>query len=94
MALVNIHSIVFHIEGDIGHVQKVIREIFFYDVSFVAAADHKIMNTVRGIHFHDVPQNGPPAYFYHGLGAYRGFLAQSRTKAARKNDCFQFSPIN
>jgi hypothetical protein len=52
------------------------------------------MNTVRGIHFHDVPQNGPPAYFYHGLGAYRGFLAQSRTKAARKNDCFQFSPIN
>jgi hypothetical protein len=35
--------------------QKIIGEIFLDDVTLVAAANDEIMNTVGGVHLHDVP---------------------------------------
>ena len=50
-ALVNLHLVLLHVEGDIRHVQKVVGEILFYNITFVAATDDEIIDAVRGIYF-------------------------------------------
>ena len=56
-ALVHLHSVLFHIESDVRHVQEIIREIFLDEISLVSAANNEIVDSVLRIHFQDVPQD-------------------------------------
>src|SRR5271154_1196204 len=48
-ALVYLHSIVLHVKSHVGHVEKIICEIFFNDISLVSATDNEIVDSVCGI---------------------------------------------
>ena len=69
-------------------VKKVVRKIFFDDIGLVATADNKVINAVRGVHFHDVPQNRHTTNAHHGLWGQISFFAEPSTKAAREDHCF------
>ena len=68
--------------------QKIVGEIFLDDVAAVAAANHKVVHSVRGIHLHDVPQNGASSDFDHGLWFKMGFLGNASSKTTCKYDGF------
>ena len=51
----NNHLVEAEVKGDVGVVEKVVREVFLDDVAFVAAANNEVVNTVRRIHLEDVP---------------------------------------
>ena len=86
LALVHFHAVVGHVEGHVRHVQEVVGEVLIDHVALVAAADHEVVDAVRGIDLHDVPQNGLPADLDHRLGTHRAFFADAGAEAARKND--------
>ena len=87
-ALVHLHPVLAHVEGHVGHVQEVVREILLDDVALVAAADHEIVDAVGGVDLHDVPQDGAAADLDHRLGPDGGFFAEARPKSAGEYDCF------
>ena len=74
LLLVHFHFVVRHVKSHIGHMQEIVGEIFLDDVAAVTAANDKVVHAVRGIHFHDVPQNGAPTNFNHWLWFEMGFL--------------------
>ena len=45
------HIVVAHVEGDVGHVKKVIGEIFLDHVTFVSRADHEIIDPMSTVNF-------------------------------------------
>src|ERR1019366_7793783 len=53
----NVHCVVGDVEGNIRHVQEVVREVLLDDIALVAAADDKLVHAMSGIEFHDVPEN-------------------------------------
>ena len=63
-----------HVEGDIGHVQKVIRKILFDHIAFEPTANHKVIHTIMRIDLHDVPQNRFAADLNHRLRFHVRFL--------------------
>jgi hypothetical protein len=87
IALIHLHFIMFHVESYIGHMQKIVGEIFLNDSTLVSKADDEIIYAMRGIHFHDVPEDRFYAYFDHRLRFEVGFLVNSVPKAACKNNC-------
>lgn len=89
IALMHLHSIMFHVEGYIGHMQKMVGEIFLDDATLLSTADDEIIYTMRGIHFHDVPKDRLSAYLDHQLRFEVGFLGNSAPKAASKNHCLR-----
>ena len=92
LALVHLHRVVGDVEGDIGHVQKVVGEIFLDDVALVAAADHEVVNAVSRVRLHDVPQDRPPADLDHRLGFQVRLFGNPRSEPARENDRLHVSP--
>jgi len=54
--LVDFHVVVAHVEGYIGHVQEVIREILLDNVALVTTTDDEIIDSVGRVDFHDVPK--------------------------------------
>ena len=76
-ALVYFHFVCSHVKGDVGHVQKVVRKILFDDVAFVAAADDKVVDAVRRVGFHDVPQNGLATNLNHRFRTGCGLFADA-----------------
>lgn len=80
-------AVVRHVEGDVGHVQGIVGEILLDHVAPVAAADHEFVYAVRGIDFHDVPENRPAADFNHGLRLKVGFLGNPSSETAGEDDC-------
>jgi hypothetical protein len=79
--LMNLHAVLSHVEGHVGHVQKVVGEVLFDHVALVAAADDEVVDAVGRVHLHDVPQDRLAADFDHRLGAHGGFFAESGAKA-------------
>jgi len=59
------HLILHHIERNIGHVQEVVGEVLFNNISLITAADDKVVNTVGRVELHDVPKNGFATNFNH-----------------------------
>jgi hypothetical protein len=47
--------------------QEIIREIFLDHVALVTTTNNEFVETMCGVHFHDVPQNGLSADLYHGF---------------------------
>ena len=56
-------------------------EIFLDYLTFVAGGDDKILETVRTIITHDMPEDRFVADLHHWFWDQRGFLAQSRSQA-------------
>lgn len=67
-AVVNLHLVGGHVEGDIASMEEIIRKIFLDQVAFVAKADNEVVDAVRGIDLEDVPENRQAPNFHHGLG--------------------------
>jgi hypothetical protein len=68
--------------------QKIVGEIFFYYITFVPTAHDKIIDSMRGVHLHDVPQDWHAANFNHGLGLYYSFFGNSSTKTSSQKNSF------
>jgi hypothetical protein len=62
--------------------QKVVGKILFDYVSLVAAANDELVDSMRGVRLHDVPQNGFAADLDHRLGSQVRFLGNTRTEAS------------
>ena len=46
LVLVNFHFIRGHVEGDIGHVQKIIGKVFLDQIALIAATDHEVIDSL------------------------------------------------
>jgi hypothetical protein len=80
---VDLHRAGCHVEGHIGHVQKIIREKFLNEIALVTQTQHELVEAVSGVHLHYVPQNRPSADFDHWLGPHRGLFGEARSQAPR-----------
>ena len=85
--LVHVHGVLAHVESDIRHIEKVVGEVLLDLVALVAAADHKIIDSVGGINLHDVPKDRLATDFHHGFRLGVGLLGYPGAKAAGQNDC-------
>ncbi len=92
-ALVDLHSVFLHVEGHIGHMEEVVRKVFFDQIALVAAADDEVVDLVLGIDLEDVPEDRPATDFDHRLGTRMCLFAEPRAKTAGKDNCFHFIPL-
>jgi hypothetical protein len=92
LAVMDVHDIVGHVEGHVGHVQEIVVEIFLDHIALVAAADHELVQAVGGVDLHDVPQDRHPADLDHRLGPDRGLLAEARAESPGQDDDFHATP--
>ena len=74
--------------GDVGHVQEIIGEIFLDDITLVAAADHEIVDAMRRIDLHDVPENGLAADLDHRLRPEIALLGNASPEPSGEDDDF------
>src|SRR4029078_2736201 len=77
-----------HVEGNVRHMQGIVRKVFLDYVPFVAAADHEIVGAMRRVELHDVPEDWLAADLDHRLGSEIALLGNTSAKAASKNDDF------
>src|ERR1700761_464909 len=89
----DLHAVLFHVEGDIGGVEEVVGEVLLDEVALVAAADDEVVDAVMGVDFEDVPQDRPAADFDHGLGTHHGLFAEPRAHSAGEDNCLHFSRL-
>ena len=69
MLLVYFQRIGTHVEGDIGHMQKVIGKVLLDHVTLVAQTNDEVVYTMVSINLEDMPKYWHAADFDHGLGA-------------------------
>ena len=65
--------------------EVIVREPLLDHMLLIAAADHKLMKSVGGIHFHDMPQDRLFPDLDHWLGFQMALLADSCTKSSCQN---------
>ena len=75
-------------EGHIAHVQEVVCEVFLDHIALIAAADHKLFDSMGAKDLEDVPEDRLAADFHHGLGLEVGFFADAGAKATSKDYSF------
>ena len=88
MLFMYLHAVGPQVEGDIGHVQEVVGEVFLDHIALVAAADDEVLNAVGGVELHDVPEDRFAPDLDHGLGLEVGFLGKTSAEAAGEDDGF------
>jgi hypothetical protein len=64
-----LHAVIAHIKGNVRHVQKVIGEVLFDDITLVSTANDEVIDAVVGVAFEYVPQYGFATNFNHGFWA-------------------------
>jgi hypothetical protein len=62
------HAVLAHDKADVGHVQKVVGEVLFDGIAFVAASNDEVVDYVAGICLDDEPENWFPTYLIMFLG--------------------------
>src|SRR5690606_8709965 len=55
--LMHFHAVVDHVEGYVGGMQEIVREILLDDVTLVAQANDEVVDAMRRVDLHDVPEN-------------------------------------
>ena len=88
--LMHLHAVRTQVEGDIGHVQEIVSEIFLDQVALVAAADDEVVDAVGGVELHDMPEDGLAADLDHGLGLEVGFFGETGAEATGEDDRFHW----
>src|SRR6185369_9433157 len=76
-----IDLVVLEIDRDVGGVQEILREILLDQIPFVSKANHELIDAVRRVDLHDVPEHGMPADFHHRLWPHDCLFAQTATEA-------------
>jgi hypothetical protein len=78
-----------HVEGDIRHVQEVVREVLLDHISPCSRgrSTKSLMPWAEYI-FSDVPENRPPADLHHRLRLENGFFAKAGTETAGQDNGF------
>lgn len=66
--------------------EEVVGEVLLDHVAPVPAADHEVVDPVRRVQLHDVPEDRPAADLDHRLGAGAGLLADASAQAAGEDD--------
>ena len=92
--LVDLHRVVAHVEGHVGHVEEVVGEVLLDDVALVAEADHEVAEPVVAVDLHDVPEDRPLADLHHGLGPGGGLLREPRAESAGEDDDLHDAPAS
>lgn len=80
--LMNLHIVLSQVEGDVRVIQEIIGEILLDDFSAVTAANNEFVYVVRGVGFHQVPQNRLVTDIDHRLGSNRALFANARAESA------------
>jgi hypothetical protein len=83
----------FHIYGDIGAVQNVIRKIFLDHIAAISGANDEIVDALTRIYVHDVPDNRESADLDHWFGPQMAFLGNASAQAARQDHDFHQYPL-
>ena len=92
--LVDGHGVVAHVEGHVGHVQEVVREVLLDHVALVAEAHDEVAEPVVAVGLHDVPQDRPLADLDHRLGSRRGLFRQARAETAGEDHDLHDAPAS
>ena len=71
-----------HVSAEPAAVEEVALDVF----AAVTEGDNEFAVPVMPKVLEDVPENGPPADFDHGLGPYFGFLGQARAASSGEDD--------
>ena len=72
--LAYVNSVVFEVEGDVGHVERVVGEILLDHITAVPTADDEVIYAVSRVDLHDVPQHRLTTDLDHWLWYGMGFL--------------------
>ena len=75
-----------HVERDVRHVQEVVGEVLLDDVALVAAADDEVVDAVRRVDLHDVPEDRLAADLDHRLRLQIALFGDPRAEPAGEND--------
>src|SRR5205085_2820198 len=63
------------IERHVRGMEQIVGEVLLDGVALVTAADHEVVDAMRGIDLHDVPENGSASDVDHRLGPEMRFLS-------------------
>ena len=88
----NLHSILAEVERDVGEVQEVIGEVLLDHVAPISQADNEIVDSVRRIDLHNVPEDGLAPHLHHGLRSRLRLFGQTRSLTTCQNDCLHEIP--
>ncbi len=72
--LAHVDRVVFEVEGDVGHVERVVGEILLDHITAVPTADDEVIYAVSRVDLHDVPQHRLTTDLDHWLWYGMGFL--------------------
>ena len=76
------------VKGHVRGVQEVVGKPLLDHVLPIAGAYNEIIETIMGIHFHDVPQDGHTTNFHHRFRTELRLLGNAGTETARKDHDF------
>ena len=73
-------------EGRVAGVPEVVAKVLLDHVALVTKAKHEVLEAVRSVDLHDVPEDRPIADRNHRLGTKLRLLAKPGAFAAAEND--------
>src|SRR5262249_4587715 len=83
---VHLERVLREVDRHVRRVEEVVGEILLDDVTFVAEAHDEIVEAVRRVSLHDVPENRLSADLHHGLGAHGRFFRKAGPESAGEDD--------
>ena len=75
--------------------QKIMGEVFFYEISLVTQTDNEIIEAIMRVYLQDVPEDWPFTYFDHRFWFQVRLFTNSRSKTTSKDNyfhCFKLYP--
>jgi hypothetical protein len=70
----DLHVVEIHVEGYVTGVEKIISKILLDHITFIATADHELVDAVMAVGFKNMPENRFSTHLHHWLGFEMGFL--------------------
>ena len=86
--VVNLNRVVGEINREIVRAVEVVEEVFLDQVALVSQADHEVVQAMRRIDLHDVPENRHRSDLDEGLGYRTRLLTDSRAITTGQDDYF------
>src|SRR6266702_8740521 len=83
-----LHLVLFQIHRHIGGIEKIVGEILFYDDALIPQADDKVVDAMRRINIHDMPENRALTHLHHRLRSQYGLFAEPAAQPSCEDNCF------